>query len=158
MNFRILIAAALVAVGLAGVADAQTRPGQPKSAAAGSPAEQTKAYLETAKAQMIQRGFVRCRAPWVKAVPRGGNDVYSAAMTAGKACEVAARCDNDCSDVDVFISNPKGAAVGQAVGLTDEEHLAFVPPSSGKYKFKMEMPGCKGQNSCSGGLILCCQR
>lgn len=157
MNFRIVIAALALAAAAIGTADAQT-PGRPKAPPTGTPSEQTRAYLETAKTQMMQRGFVRCRAPWVKALPNGSGETFSAAVTARKACEVAARCDNNCTDIDVFITNSKGKAVGQAVGLTDEEHLAFVPASSGQYKFKMEMPGCKGQNHCTGGMILCCAR
>lgn len=161
MNFRTAIAGLIIVAGLAGTASAQTPVAPPPKANPGSGAtgpEQVKGYLDMAKDTMTKRGFARCRPYWIKGVPKGQSAIYSVSMTPGKACEVAARCDNDCNDIDVWVNNPKGVLIGQNVSLSDEEHMAFVPAMRGQYKFKIEMPGCNAQNQCTGGLVLCCQR
>ena len=72
-------------------------------------------------------------------------------LTAGATYLVAAGCDADCSDLDLWIRGPDGAVVGEDAGDDDVPVAQFTAPASGDYRLEVLMAAC-GKAPCRYGL------
>ena len=67
----------------------------------------------------------------------------------GQEYRVLGACDTQCTDVDLYVSDPNGNQVGSDV-LTDDYPVVSVPAAQdGYYTIRIAMPGC-GAESCIG--------
>ena len=64
---------------------------------------------------------------------------------------ISAVCDNDCSDIDMVLSNDKGKEVASDTESDDTPVLEFSPPKSGSYKIVIKMYECS-TNPCYYGI------
>jgi hypothetical protein len=64
---------------------------------------------------------------------------------------ISAVCDNDCSDIDMVISNDKGREEASDTESDDTPVLEFSPKKSGSYKITIKMYECS-TNPCYYGI------
>ena len=63
-------------------------------------------------------------------------------LTAGATYLVAAGCDGDCSDLDLWVRGPDGAVVAADDGGDDVPVAQFTARASGEYRLEVLMASC----------------
>jgi hypothetical protein len=69
-------------------------------------------------------------------------DSWTFSFNTGTAYVITAACDNDCSDVDVFIKNEAGETVVSDTEVDDYPMVTFTPTVSGRYTIDVKMYDC----------------
>lgn len=74
---------------------------------------------------------------------------FEVELREGQEYRVLGACDTQCTDVDLYVTDPNGNQVGSDV-LTDDYPVVSVPAAQdGYYTIRIAMPGC-GAESCIG--------
>jgi len=66
-------------------------------------------------------------------------------LEGGWEYRVMGLCDNDCSDIDLFVNDPSGTQVGSDTGESDAPIVNFTAPRDGRYQVRVRMAACRNQ-------------
>jgi hypothetical protein len=66
-------------------------------------------------------------------------------LEGGWEYRVMGLCDADCSDIDLFVSDPSGTQVGSDTGTSDAPIVNFSAPRDGRYQVRVRMAACSNQ-------------
>ena len=72
-------------------------------------------------------------------------------LTGGAKYLFTARCDNDCTDVDIAVLNPQGRVVKSDVARDDYPTVAYKVPRDGVYKVVVQIARCSAE-PCAYGV------
>ena len=87
-------------------------------------------------------------------VGSGASDINTVNLEAGVEYAIIAVCDEECTDIDLRISDRADATLAEDVNPDDNPIIEFTAPSSGAYQLDMIMFSC-GADSCGwAGQIL----
>ena len=78
-------------------------------------------------------------------------DTWTFPLSSSTAYVLTAACDNDCSDIDLRVTDPSGGVVVEDVQRNDFPVVAFIPPRSATYTIEITMYACRS-NPCYFGF------
>jgi hypothetical protein len=85
----------------------------------------------------------------------GGNDVYFIVyLQAGQNYRFAARCDTDCTDLDMSLRDANGRELIADRDYDDVPTFNFRAPYSGAYRVTLEMARCHAYRCQVGAVVL----
>jgi len=85
----------------------------------------------------------------------GGNDVYFIVyLQAGATYRFAARCDSDCTDLDLSLRDANGREVAADRDYDDIPTFNFRAPYTGAYRVTLEMVRCRAYRCQVGAVVL----
>jgi hypothetical protein len=85
----------------------------------------------------------------------GGNDVYFVVyLQAGANYRFAARCDSDCTDLDLSLRDANGREVAADRDYDDVPTFNFRAPYTGAYRVTLEMARCRAYRCQVGAVVL----
>lgn len=96
---------------------------------------------------------------WVQrgTLAQGGEQSYTVTLKGGSPApkgassfEIAARCDDKCGDINLYVTDSKGKPVDSDTGDDDFPIVAVEKP--GKYNVRVEMKACSAP-SCAFGVL-----
>ena len=106
---------------------------------------QVNRLLAQAASIAIGNGLRRTHEPYVGSLRTGASTNHGVQLTAGMSYQIIGVCDNDCSDFDLRLFDPRGREVDSDV-LTDDTPVVEVSPSvSGTYTVRAIMTSCSDQ-------------
>jgi len=131
----ILAAAGLSLLGVTGRAQAQ--PDQWS--------RQVSALLDQAASVATSNGMRRTHETYIGSLRVGATTSHTLQLNAGTSYSLIGVCDNDCSDFDLRLFDPRGRMVAEDV-LTDDTPVLNVTPSyTGTYTVRAIMTACSAQ-------------
>ena len=80
-------------------------------------------------------------------------NTYNFNLRSGKRYLIEGVCDEDCEDLDLYISDAKGNELDRDLAVDNSPLLFFEPPSSGRYEIKVSMFACNVE-PCYFGLSI----
>lgn len=86
----------------------------------------------------------------------GESDTYSFTtdLDVGAGYIVSAVCDQDCSDVDLWIRDDAGKLIASDTAVDDRPIVVFTAPRNGKYAIQVRMHACAEEYCYFGFVIL----
>jgi hypothetical protein len=139
---RLLIASTAVALGLV--------LGSPSDAAAQSYAQQVWNQLQRVYS-VANASEYRLRNYIVGHLNSGNSDSWTFPLTANTEYLVTGACDNDCSDLDIFIKDANGNTIAQDTSTDDIPMVRFTTRAAGRYTVDVRMYQCS-VNPCYFGF------
>ena len=89
---------------------------------------------------------------FLTATSRHEEDIAQGAQTAvffqvepGREVMVVGVCDEQCSDINLYVRDPNGNEVGRDVGADDVPVVVIPAGRGGQYTFQIEMARCSGR-------------
>jgi len=131
----ILSAAALSLLGVTGRAQAQ--PDQWT--------RQVNSLLSQAAGVATSNGMSRTHEPYVGSLRTGASSSHTLQLNAGTSYSIIGVCDNDCSDFDLRLFDPRGREVDSDLLTDDQPVVDVVPPVTGTYTVRAIMTTCSVQ-------------
>lgn len=86
-------------------------------------------------------------------VADGETRTVSFALEGGRTYQFIAKCDHDCSDLDLRVRDERGTVVDSDVELDDHPIVAASPSRNGTYRVEVTMADCDVER-CGWGLIV----
>jgi len=114
-------------------------------------AAQVRQLLDQASTEMAGRGFQPTHRVYTGSLNAGASDSVSVDLVRGGDYRIVGVCDNDCSDVDLALFAPSGAALTSDVLTDDVPILTVVPSSTGQFSVRVDMVTCSA-DPCRYGI------
>jgi hypothetical protein len=143
------IHALAVAAGLAVIASAAPLAAQP------GPVVQSQ--LRAAVAEATSNGYALQGRLLYGALNDGAAETIRVSLTAGTSYLIVGVCDEDCSDMDLILSDATGRSLAQDILDDDTPVLTLEITRSGGYDLRVRMPDCS-VNPCGYGVAILAQR
>jgi hypothetical protein len=83
----------------------------------------------------------------------GGTDNWSFTLAANTEYLVTGACDNDCSDLDIFVKDANGTVIAKDDSADDIPVVRFTARTAGRYSIDVRMHQCSA-NPCYFGFGL----
>lgn len=99
-----------------------------------------------------REGFRLLVADWAT-IRRDGAGRMSVELQAGVEYLFSARCDGDCSDVDLVLEDHNGREIKADRDADDTPSFTFRPERSGRYNVKVEVANCSARQ-CKAGVVV----
>ena len=129
LTFAVAAVAALVTTGAAVAQSAEYN-------------RQLDVQLREARQLYLPAGQRLVRGPLGGSLEQGGSINYTFQFTRGVRYTVLGVCDNDCTDLDMVMTDPQGRQVAEDV-LTDDKPVNSVTAAvSGRYRVRVSMASC----------------
>jgi hypothetical protein len=80
-----------------------------------------------------------------------GDDTWTFYFDKNQAVIITAACDNDCSDIDLKVTDENGTVLAEDDKKDDTPVLAFRPSAEGRLTIKVHMEACS-DNPCYFGF------
>ena len=93
------------------------------------------------------------REPWMGALAEGGGSDLWIDLQGGRPYQLIWVCDEDCTDLDLQIFDSGDALLGYATDTDDLSILSLTPRSSGRYRLRVTMLGCRAA-PCRYGIAM----
>jgi hypothetical protein len=138
-----------VAAGIAVITSAAPLAGQ------AGPVVQTQ--LREAVAEARSSGFVLQGNLIYGALNDGAAEVIRVSLNAGTAYLIVGVCDEDCSDMDLILSDATGRSLAEDILVDDSPVLTIEITRSGGYDLTVRMPDCAA-NPCGYGIAIMARR
>jgi len=104
--------------------------------------EQVTNQLDAANELMSEAGFSRVGSYRTGAIDGGSSERVSFTLQAGVSYQFLGVCDNDCSDLDLTLYDPRGTSIATDVELDDTPLLSITAGQSGTYSLEVKMIDC----------------
>ena len=124
------------------------------SSASGTYTTQVEGYLARLATNAHSQGYNRSVAgPVYGHLDDDGIATHDMTVASGVDYALIGACDNDCTDVDLKISDAAGNVIMQDIAVDDTPVLLFHSNSAGKWQVKVVMATCS-RNPCYYGIQL----
>jgi hypothetical protein len=84
----------------------------------------------------------------------GGNSYFIVYLQAGADYRIAARCDTDCTDLDLSLRDATGRELAADRDYDDFPGFAFRAPYTGAYRVTLELARCRAYRCQVGAVVL----
>lgn len=98
--------------------------------------------IDSAVVLMRGQGHTLKQAPAGGALAAGAASTVQLRLAGGSSYIIVAMCDADCSDLDLALTDSKGAAVDSDVELDDIPMVTVQVPADGVYTLTVSMATC----------------
>jgi hypothetical protein len=107
--------------------------------------QQVNRLLNQAASTAMSNGMRRTHEPYIGSLRTGATSSHTLQLNAGTSYSLIGVCDNDCSDFDLRLYDPRGREVASDV-LTDDTPVVSVSPTvGGTYTVRAIMTACSAQ-------------
>jgi hypothetical protein len=106
---------------------------------------QVNRLLNEAARVATDRGMRRTHSPYIGSLRTGATSGHTLQLNAGTAYSLVGVCDNDCSDFDLRLFDPRGRMVAEDVLTDDTPVLNVTPRFTGTYTVRAVMTDCSSQ-------------
>jgi hypothetical protein len=86
--------------------------------------------------------------------PRGGDNFFIVYLQAGHEYRFAARCDTDCTDLDMALRDANGRELIADRDYDDFPTFTIRAPYTGAYRVNIEMARCRAYRCQVGAVVL----
>ena len=108
-------------------------------------AQQVARLLERAASIATSNGMRRTHQPFIGSLRTGATTDHAIQLNAGTSYQIVGVCDNDCTDFDLRLFDPRGREVASDVLTDDTPVLSVTPRISGTYRVRAIMTTCSSQ-------------
>lgn len=116
---------------------------------------QLSGYLDNYQ-QNLAAGFGRAGVRDVITGLQGGNS-YTwdlGTLRGGQTYRILGACDQDCTDVDLFLLDSRGQQIGQDVALDDHPVIDVTPGSNERFSVRIQLVNCSQEPCYVAGRLL----
>jgi hypothetical protein len=106
---------------------------------------QVNRLLNEAARIATSNGLRRTHEPYIGSLRTGASSSHTLQLNAGTAYQLIGVCDNDCSDFDLRLFDPRGREVASDVLTDDTPVLSVTPRMGGTYTVRAIMTSCSSQ-------------
>ena len=106
---------------------------------------QVRRLLDQAAEMATRNGMRSIQQPYLGSLRTGATTSHTVQLNAGTAYSLIGVCDNDCSDFDLRLYDPRGREVASDVLTDDTPVLNVTPRFSGTYTVRAIMTACSDQ-------------
>jgi hypothetical protein len=106
---------------------------------------QVNRLLNEAARIATDNGLRRTHEPYIGSLRNGATSSHTLQLNAGTAYQLIGVCDNDCSDFDLRLFDPRGREVASDVLTDDTPVLSVTPRMGGTYTVRAIMTACSDQ-------------
>jgi hypothetical protein len=106
---------------------------------------QVNRLLNEAARIATSNGLRRTHEPYIGSLRNGASSSHTLQLNAGTAYQLIGVCDNDCSDFDLRLFDPRGREVAADVLTDDTPVLSITPRVGGTYTVRAIMTACSDQ-------------
>ena len=106
---------------------------------------QVNRLLNEAARIATSNGLRRTHEPYIGSLRTGASSSHTLQLNAGTAYQLIGVCDNDCSDFDLRLFDPRGREVASDVLTDDTPVLSITPRMGGTYTVRAIMTTCSSQ-------------
>jgi len=106
---------------------------------------QVSRLLDQAASMARDNGMRRTHEPYIGSLRTGATTNHQVQLNAGTAYSLIGVCDNDCSDFDLRLYDPRGREVASDVLTDDTPVLNVTPRFGGTYTVRAIMTSCSDQ-------------
>lgn len=106
-------------------------------------------FVQTA----VARDFSITHDPYYSLIPSGGSDAVTLTLAYGRTYRIVAKCDNDCTDVDLKLFDSYGNLVDQDTGTDDYPVVSVTPARTSTYRLRIQMYRCATVD-CGVGVVV----
>jgi hypothetical protein len=106
---------------------------------------QVRRLLDQAAEMATRNGMRSTQQPYLGSLRTGATTSHTVQLSAGTAYSLIGVCDNDCSDFDLRLYDPRGREVASDVLTDDTPVLNVTPRFSGVYTVRAIMTACSDQ-------------
>jgi hypothetical protein len=83
-----------------------------------------------------------------------GDSVFTVHLEAGVTYRFEARCDRDCSDLDMALRDSRGREMIADRDVNDTPGFTFTPHQSGTYQVRLELFECRAYRCQVGAVVM----
>ncbi|HEX2076393.1 MAG TPA: hypothetical protein VHG08_01755 [Longimicrobium sp.] len=113
--------------------------------------------LESAASMMAEDGFLPADEPVTGTLAQGDDEEFELDLQAGVSYFIVGVCDNDCSDLDLVLTDEGGDEVDSDRKLDDIPMLVLEAERTGSYVLSVQMATCDASR-CHYGVRVFQQR
>ena len=106
---------------------------------------QVNALLDQAASIATSNGMRRTHEPYVGSLRTGATSSHTLQLSAGTSYQIIGVCDNDCSDFDLRLYDPRGREVDSDLLTDDTPVVSVTPRRTGTYTVRAIMTTCSSQ-------------
>jgi hypothetical protein len=106
---------------------------------------QVNRLLNQAASIAISNGLRRTHEPFIGSLRTGGSTDHTIQLVAGTSYQIVGVCDNDCSDLDLRLYDPRGRVLAQDMLTDDTPVLRYTARFTGTYTVRAMMTACSSQ-------------
>ncbi|HEX6748333.1 MAG TPA: hypothetical protein VF092_13640 [Longimicrobium sp.] len=107
--------------------------------------QQVTRLLDEASRIARNNGLSRTHQPYIGSLREGRNTSHTLQLNGGTRYQIIGVCDNDCSDFDLRLFDPRGNMVEEDVLTDDTPVLSITPRVSGTYTVRAIMTTCSDE-------------
>lgn len=101
--------------------------------------------LDAAAQTATRSGLTRTHQPFIGSLNARANQGQTLQLNAGISYQIVGVCDNDCSDFDLRLYDPRGRMVAEDVLDDDTPVLSVTPSATGTYTVRAIMTTCSSE-------------
>jgi len=106
---------------------------------------QVSRLLDAAAQTATSRGLSRTHQPFIGSLNERANEAHTLQLSAGTSYQIVGVCDNDCTDFDLRLYDPRGRMVAEDVLTDDTPVLSVTPGATGTYTLRAIMTTCSSE-------------
>jgi hypothetical protein len=131
-------------------------PGPDRSPPESPPTTESNAWVEQVQAQLVEfatqlpADFVALDDAQYFELETRVTDTHEIRVRPGEFYVILGACDNDCTDIDLAIFNPKGESIATDYEPDDFPVLSFDTPKGGRWSLEVSIPACKAESCVYG--------
>jgi len=130
---RTLVVAALLAPALLAA---------PASAQENRFEEQVAFQMSVVESFAASLGFSRTHDLLFSSLPEGESETFSLTLDAGRDYRMIALCDEDCSDIDVYLEDGAGNVLDEDVSLNDAPVVSLSSGKNTSFRLRVRIYSC----------------
>ena len=145
LNIRSVLRASLIVGGFAATL------GSVSVSAESEYEEQVRRYLDRATSIASENGFTSTHHRQSGQLNEGGTRSVTLALDRGVEYMIVGQCDNDCSDIDMWLYDQNGNEVDSDTQADDSPILRVTPVRSARFRYQIRMHSCS-EEPCYYGI------
>jgi S1-C subfamily serine protease len=137
------------------VLDGRRHPGAPPARRSGENVDdrEVRVQFDALRGWAAERGYEPAVPVHTGALGRGQASAWELELEAGREYLITARCDNDCSDVDIGLFDGRGTSMGADTGGDDYPLVLFRPAEAGTFRVVTIIAQCRAE-PCTYGVAV----
>ena len=110
-----------------------------------------RSQLNDAGGNWADKGYAMSHEVFMGRLDDDANESLNIPLDAGTKYVIVGVCDQDCSDIDLKVTDPSGTEVASDLETNDKPTLQFTAGAAGSYRVKVTMVACTA-NPCRYGV------
>lgn len=107
--------------------------------------QQVRRQIQTAGQRLEESGFSLTHQIYTGSLRDDAETMVSLSLDIGTSYAIMGACDNDCTDIDLTLYDPRGNQVDIDIEADDYPVVTVEPSRSGTYRVKVTMATCSAE-------------